>query len=1291
MSSPSPAPAIPTAATPRRRSPRHHRRRQPSDPTALLSSSSNAAAASPSGGYGSLPSNASSLGPSTPVRGTRLARLHSSPSIVPDDLPQGRSYVSMSSSARSPPAGDAIDELALLGSSVTSTASVRRTSHQLAALASPARPTATVRNSPLAAVAVIADAQAVPIPDAVAASLASTAGPPLSRPGTPKTSALSALLHLQTDGAEVPPVPHMPGRNGGGSSSSSSADEEEVPVHHHHHDRHAVIADHEVAAVAERRASRSSDIPAADHAADRDVTATPATEETPLLARTGFFPDHAADTEATTTIPWHRRGSVLADTQAAVLHLASTLPAVMLGLLLNLLDAMSFGWIVFPVTDPLFANSGTDGIAMFMVSTIIAQLTFTSTSTFKCGVGSMIIEIIPFMHSSTGIVALARAVVAQAGITGSDPADLDRVMPTIMAAFALSTIMTAIAFFALGAFRLGNMIGYFPRHILVGSIGGVGYFLLQTGIEVTARVHVEWNAEGAAEVFAPLAMAQWGSALVLALVLRLSLLLRVDRLLLGPSTSRRSLFVPCFFMMIPFAFWLVLYLFGIDAEMARENGWLFNMAASGDQPFYAYFRHVRWGAVRWDWLPALVPTMLSLCFFSILHVPINVPALAVSTRSGVSVNRELANHGLANLLSAAGGGPQAYLVYSTSVMFHRSGGDARAAGYLLAIGTFVLWAVGGPIMQAVPAITVGALMMHLGFDLLKEAVWDPLGMVTMLEYATIWLIIVSMAALGFTEGVGVGIVLACIFFVATYASRAHTAVLSNERAGTAWGTPVRRMPAQHRALARVTPHAVRTLELQGFLFFASIHHLTKRVQEIMDPNRHDGPKARKAREAQRRLFWPVYVDPTAVPDEHEGGDHGEGDDLDVETAGEDFVTGAVAAAALARRPQFLVLDFARCQDIDFSAGEAFVKLQRLLAARRVTLVLAGVGGTQSTATQVAGSKQTEHTHGHAHVVANAGNAHIARALQRAGVWPTAAVHRPRHGAASHRALVESDPQLVCCATVADALEYCENRLLQHVRVAPPAVAASVLAASRPTSMLSEDFDWTAAGSELDPWQADPDLATLATMVLGHVDEAAGESSDEDTAVARGRKDGRPWSPAAGSSGGASFDATTAADLALFRARVPGGDRAALFQRVHLARGMVLWRAGDAADLVAFVLRGALCTARVPPAPASRCDVAADVPLALTAANAVMLLPQGEDPDPTTYFLAGTVVGGLEFVAGDRRKTACWVAFDEEDEEEGENGDETSAVVYLVSRAALQALPVDRVVHFFRMVVRASCQ
>jgi SulP family sulfate permease len=37
-----------------------------------------------------------------------------------------------------------------------------------------------------------------------------------------------------------------------------------------------------------------------------------------------------------------------------------------------------------------------------------------------------------------------------------------------MAAFAFSSILTGIVFFVLGAFKLGSLVGYFPRHILVG-------------------------------------------------------------------------------------------------------------------------------------------------------------------------------------------------------------------------------------------------------------------------------------------------------------------------------------------------------------------------------------------------------------------------------------------------------------------------------------------------------------------------------------------------------------------------------------------------------------------------------------------------------------------------------------------------------------------------------------------------------------------------------------------------------------------------------------------------------
>jgi SulP family sulfate permease len=55
------------------------------------------------------------------------------------------------------------------------------------------------------------------------------------------------------------------------------------------------------------------------------------------------------------------------------------------------------------------------------------------------------------------------------------------VIATTLAAFAFSSILTGLTFFLLGALRLGVLIGFFPRHILIGCIGGVGVFLIITG------------------------------------------------------------------------------------------------------------------------------------------------------------------------------------------------------------------------------------------------------------------------------------------------------------------------------------------------------------------------------------------------------------------------------------------------------------------------------------------------------------------------------------------------------------------------------------------------------------------------------------------------------------------------------------------------------------------------------------------------------------------------------------------------------------------------------------------
>jgi SulP family sulfate permease len=53
---------------------------------------------------------------------------------------------------------------------------------------------------------------------------------------------------------------------------------------------------------------------------------------------------------------------------------ATMIPAVFLGVLLNLLDALSYGIILFPLGEEAFKDMGADGVSMFYVSCIVAQL-----------------------------------------------------------------------------------------------------------------------------------------------------------------------------------------------------------------------------------------------------------------------------------------------------------------------------------------------------------------------------------------------------------------------------------------------------------------------------------------------------------------------------------------------------------------------------------------------------------------------------------------------------------------------------------------------------------------------------------------------------------------------------------------------------------------------------------------------------------------------------------------------------------------------------------------------------
>jgi SulP family sulfate permease len=249
------------------------------------------------------------------------------------------------------------------------------------------------------------------------------------------------------------------------------------------------------------------------------------------------------------------------------------LSAVFLGLLLNLLDALSYGYILFPLGSPIFSQTGPDGISIFFVSCIVSQLCYSlGLSTFKGGVGSEMIEVVPFFHK------MAYSIMEQ--MEGKPP---EAIIATTIVSYCLSSILTGLIFLALGAFKLGNLVSFFPRHILIGCIGGVGFFLVVTGIEVSARLegNLNYDLPTLHKLFSADTWYLWSLPLFLAVSIMI-----LQRMV------KSSFVLPAFFILIFATFYIfVKGIFHMDLEVVRNAGWIFEKPEAGVQfyRFYSYF------------------------------------------------------------------------------------------------------------------------------------------------------------------------------------------------------------------------------------------------------------------------------------------------------------------------------------------------------------------------------------------------------------------------------------------------------------------------------------------------------------------------------------------------------------------------------------------------------------------------------------------------------------------------------------------------------------------------------
>ncbi|KAK0448347.1 sulfate transporter family-domain-containing protein [Desarmillaria tabescens] len=421
-------------------------------------------------------------------------------------------------------------------------------------------------------------------------------------------------------------------------------------------------------------------------------------------------------------------------------RLYRALPSVVLGTLFNVLDTVSTGLLIFPSeegSNGVFQALQIQGLSMYIMSTILSQVAMTlGGSRFPGALGAMLIEILPFLR---GIGSDIRDVL------GPDNPSL---VPTVFAAYAMTSFLIGFAFIVLGLLKLGNLVAYFPQTVLTGAIGAIGLslFILGLGLMLPPSSPA-------------LTLSSAGSVLFK---------------FLSPPTS-------CGF--IPSRPYLV----GVHAISAHQsldawyvgalhcprdtlvtNGWLFRVDASatrggGIGTAWIYWREFDFHKVEWWAMKNAIENIVLLVVIGVLNLPIYVPALAFSLNVPYDMNHEFFGQGAANILAGIAGTAPNILQYSYSVFFTRANGG-RFEAALVTLLTFVLFLTSGLLLPYVPTVLASALVLFLGIELLLEAVWESAKTLVWLEWSIVVGTLMACTFLGFAEGFGVGIGAAIVVY-----------------------------------------------------------------------------------------------------------------------------------------------------------------------------------------------------------------------------------------------------------------------------------------------------------------------------------------------------------------------------------------------------------------------------------------------------------------------------------------------------------------------------------------------
>ncbi|MDX2216754.1 MAG: SulP family inorganic anion transporter [Oculatellaceae cyanobacterium bins.114] len=414
--------------------------------------------------------------------------------------------------------------------------------------------------------------------------------------------------------------------------------------------------------------------------------------------------------------------------------------------------------------------------------------------------------------NASAILSLMAAAIATS-ILSSNSTDL--VFPTVWLAIALSTVITGLCLFTLGRLRLGSFIRFIPYPVIGGFLAGVGWLLTQGSFKVMTGKSLDMTY--LPSLFDSSFLLHWLPGVFLAFTLQIIL-----------RRYKSPVLLPGITLIAIAGFYLLLRMIGISIEQARSQGLLFEALANGS--LWQSSNLTALLQVDWSVIGNQLGSLMTLVAVVAITILLCASGIELATQTDVDLDKELRTAGIANIMTGLCGGMAGYLSISRTILNYKAGATNRFAGVFAATlcATFLIFGVS--FLAYLPKAIFGGLLLYIGLSLLFEWVYQSWFELARLDYILVIIILLIVANLGFLEGVGFGVIIACVLFVLNYSK---LRVIKNALSGVSFRSNFERSFHQKRLLQE-KGEELYILRLQGYIFFGTANTLLEHVRSRLN-------------------------------------------------------------------------------------------------------------------------------------------------------------------------------------------------------------------------------------------------------------------------------------------------------------------------------------------------------------------------------------------------------------------------------------------------------------------------